>query len=185
LTYYRWEIALASLRSGIVICPATTLLVGKDIEFRCKLTGATAFFGDKTSIEKFMKVKANCPTVKFIVQVDEAAKVSSPVVIDYYQRLESIKQAATFPSPRMSTSDPSLIYFTSGTSGPPKMVQHNQVSYPLGKLCVPFILVLLTFETAHTLTGKHWLQLSPGKVYWNLSEQGKPHAKYFLTRTHH
>ncbi|KAG4412538.1 hypothetical protein IFR04_014319 [Cadophora malorum] len=151
-----WEIALASLRSGIVICPATTLLVGKDIEFRCKLTGATAFFGDKTSIEKFMKVKANCPTVKFIVQVDEAAKVSSPVVIDYYQRLESIKQAATFPSPRMSTSDPSLIYFTSGTSGPPKMVQHNQVSYPL----------------AHTLTGKHWLQLSPGKVYWNLSEQG-------------
>ncbi|KAH7336612.1 hypothetical protein BKA65DRAFT_37308 [Rhexocercosporidium sp. MPI-PUGE-AT-0058] len=151
-----WEIALASIRSGIVICPATTLLVAKDIEFRCNQTGATAFFGDKTNVEKFMKVKANCPTVKLVVQVDETAKARDSAVVNYYQRLESIEATATFQSPQIATSDPSLIYFTSGTSGPPKMVQHNQISYPL----------------AHTLTGKHWLQLSPGKVYWNLSEQG-------------
>ncbi|KAH7403086.1 hypothetical protein BKA64DRAFT_440923 [Cadophora sp. MPI-SDFR-AT-0126] len=151
-----WEIALASIRSGIVICPATTLLVAKDIEFRCKLTGATAFFGDKSSVEKFMKVKANYPTVKIVVQVDETSKAGDSGVIDYYQRLELIQESASFESPRLKISDPSLIYFTSGTSGPPKMVQHNQISYPL----------------AHTLTGKHWLQLSPGKIYWNLSEQG-------------
>lgn len=36
------------------------------------------------------------------------------------------------------------------------MVQHNHISYPLG----------------HTITGKHWLRLAPGKLYWNLSEQG-------------
>ncbi|KAL2063760.1 hypothetical protein VTL71DRAFT_5565 [Oculimacula yallundae] len=151
-----WEIALASIRSGIVICPATTLLVAKDIEFRCNQTGATAFFGDKTNVEKFMKVKADCPTVKHVIQVDDPAKASDSAVIDYYQRLKLVEDAVTFQSPRLATSDPCLIYFTSGTSGPPKMVQHNQISYPL----------------AHTLTGKHWLQLSPEKVYWNLSEQG-------------
>ncbi|KAG4442884.1 hypothetical protein IFR05_001588 [Cadophora sp. M221] len=151
-----WEIALASIRSGIVICPATTLLVAKDIEFRCNQTGAAAFFGDKTSVEKFMKVKSNCSTVKFVVQVDETAKASNSAVIHFHQRLQSIEDTVTFQSPRLATSDPCLIYFTSGTSGPPKMVQHNQISYPL----------------ANTLTGKRWLQLSPGKVYWNLSEQG-------------
>ncbi|PVH77339.1 acetyl-CoA synthetase [Cadophora sp. DSE1049] len=152
-----WEIALASIRSGIVICPATTLLVAKDIEFRCKLTGATAFFGDKTSVEKFMKVKGNCPTVKVVVQADETPKASDSTVIDYYQRLELVEESASFRSPPLGISDPSLIYFTSGTSGPPKMISLRSLS---------------NFQKAHTLTGKHWLQLSPGKVYWNLSEQG-------------
>lgn len=129
----RWEIVLASIRSGIVICPATMLLVAKDIEFRCNQSGATAFFGDKASVEKLMKVKANCPAVKLIVQVDDTAKVSDSAVVNYYQRLQSVQHTVAFQSPRLATSDPCLIYFTSGTSGPPKMVQHNQISYPLGK----------------------------------------------------
>ncbi|KAH9212697.1 hypothetical protein DL95DRAFT_508597 [Leptodontidium sp. 2 PMI_412] len=127
-----WEIVLASIRSGIVICPATMLLVAKDIEFRCNQTGATAFFGDKASVEKLMKVKANCLAVKLIVQVDDTAKVSDSAVVNYYQRLQSVQQTVPFQSPRLATSDPCLIYFTSGTSGPPKMVEHNQISYPLG-----------------------------------------------------
>src|SRR6202012_2302306 len=64
---------------------------------------------------------------------------------------------ATFPVPEsLGPTSPGMIFFTSGTTGPPKMVLHTQTSYPL----------------AHALTGTHWLDLSPGKIYWNLSEQG-------------
>jgi acetyl-CoA synthetase/medium-chain acyl-CoA synthetase len=52
--------------------------------------------------------------------------------------------------------DPSLIYFTSATTGQPKMVLHNQVSYGLG----------------HRVTGGLWLDLKPGDVHWNLSDVG-------------
>ncbi len=40
-----WEIAVACLRSGVVLCPATTLLVEGDIEFRCVQTGCGVFMG--------------------------------------------------------------------------------------------------------------------------------------------
>ena len=48
----RWEIAVAALRIGVVICPATTLLVGKDIEFQCQETRAKVFIGNSVSVEK-------------------------------------------------------------------------------------------------------------------------------------
>lgn len=57
---------------------------------------------------------------------------------------------------RANVKRAAIVYFTSGTSGPPKMVQHNAMSYPL----------------AHTNTGKHWLRLRLGSLYWNLAEQG-------------
>lgn len=49
-----------------------------------------------------------------------------------------------------------LFCSTSGTTGQPKMVQHNQISYPL----------------AHTVTGKHFYRLKPGMLCWVLTEQG-------------
>ena len=57
--------------------------------------------------------------------------------------------------PTLST-DPGLMYFTSGTSGPPKMALHTQASYALG----------------HRVTGEHWLCLRPGDVHWVLADVG-------------
>jgi adenosine deaminase CECR1 len=64
-------------------------------------------------------------------------------------------------------NDPSLVYFTSGTTGMPKMVQHTQTSYPFG----------------HVITGLYWLNLKPGKVYWNMSEQGWAKAAWSFLST--
>jgi len=56
-----------------------------------------------------------------------------------------------------TSSDPCLIYFTSGTVGYPKMVLHTHASYPMGHTAV---------------TGRYWLDLIPADLHWNLSEMG-------------
>ncbi|MFZ3121985.1 MAG: AMP-binding protein [Thermodesulfovibrionales bacterium] len=64
--------------------------------------------------------------------------------------------ADAFEGESTFSSEPALIYFTSGTTGPPKMVLHTQASYPF----------------AHMITGKYWLDLKPGDIHWNLSDPG-------------
>lgn len=152
----RWEIAVAAIRSGIVICPATTLLVEKDIEFRCLQTSATVFIGDSTSVNKFLKVQENCPEIKHVIQVD--TKIPSSPTIDFFAVLSKIPEDTVYENSNIAPSDPSLIYFTSGTSGPPKMVQHNQISYPLGKSPMPCSCDLrLIVRSSHA----HWKTLAP------------------------
>jgi acyl-coenzyme A synthetase/AMP-(fatty) acid ligase len=86
-------------------------------------------------------------------------------VVDFHDALSKIPDDAHFPVPASLTpTSPALTFFTSGTTGPPKMVLHTQISYPL----------------AHALTGMHWLRLSPQSVYWNLSEQGWAKAAWAL-----
>ncbi|KAK4548804.1 hypothetical protein LTR36_008577 [Oleoguttula mirabilis] len=148
-----WEIATACLRSGIILCPATTLLVDKDVEYRCNRSGASVFIGDRVSVQKLIRVQTKCPTLKHILQLG-----GQPLsgVQDLVKILQSIAQDATFSGKTPDVHAPSLIYFTSGTTAQPKMVQHNHISYPL----------------AHTITGKHFHRLEPGQLAWVLTEQG-------------
>lgn len=153
-----WELATACLRSGIVLCPCTTLLVEKDIEYRLDVSGASAYVGDAVSVAKCMKVRSRggSPGLKHVLQVDGQAPEG---VESFNTLLDKVPRDAKFEVPKhMTASSPALCFFTSGTTGPPKIVLHTQISYPL----------------AHSLTGAYWLRLTPTKdsVYWNLSEQG-------------
>lgn len=160
-----WEIATGCIRCGIVVCPATTLLVDKDIEYRANRSGATVFVGDETSVQKLLKVKKNLPKIKHVLQVGDAPVPDG--VQSLPKLLQSVPEDAKYPGPKPSIKDISMIYFTSGTTGQPKMVQHNHISYPL----------------ASTITGKYFHRLEPGKLNWVLTEQGWAKAAwaYFAT----
>ena len=149
-----WEIATACIRCGIVVCPATTLLVDKDIEYRANRSSASVFIGDERSVQKLLKVKSKCPQIKHILQTGDGQPPDG--VKSLSKLLQSVPENAKYTGPKPGIKDISMIYFTSGTTGNPKMVQHNHISYPL----------------AHTTTGKHFHRLKPGSLNWVLTEQG-------------
>ncbi|KAL5332605.1 hypothetical protein BJX70DRAFT_404425 [Aspergillus crustosus] len=146
---------------GIVIAPATTLLTAADIEYRCQKSKAKVFVGVATSVAKVLQIRHRCPSLQIVIQVDGNADPTKGVTgLD--EALQAIKPDAVYTTSRLRWNSPAILYFTSGTSGLPKMVLHNQVSYPL----------------AHLLTGKYWLKLSPGDLCWNYTEQGWGKAAY-------
>lgn len=162
-----WEIATACLRAGIILCPCTTLLVDKDIEFRLQISKATTFVGDEVAISKILRVWGNCPQLRTVIQIGGNPSQSSGVIA-FHKALSVVPGNIDFVRPKsLRAQSPGLIFFTSGTTGPPKMVLHSQISYPL----------------ASVLTGVHWLQLNTSSVYWNLAEQGwgKAAWAYFAT----
>lgn len=128
----RWEIATAVIRAGAVLCPCTTLAVAHDIEYRANASGATVFIGDNVSIEKFNTVRNACPKIRIVLQATGAPLKDT---LQYSSELQKIPEGFLYTdtSRKTKSADPSMIYFTSGTTGMPKMVLHNQVSYPLGK----------------------------------------------------
>ncbi|KAK5708971.1 hypothetical protein LTR17_020197 [Elasticomyces elasticus] len=160
-----WAIATATIRCGVVVCPATALLVDKDIEYRCNRSGATTFIGDSVSVAKLLKVKKKCPSLKHVLQLGPG--VVPEGVQSFEALLAEVPNDARYDRPKPGIKDASMIYFTSGTTGHPKMVQHNQISYPL----------------AHTVTGKHFYRLAPGDLAWILTEQGWAKAAWAFFAT--
>ncbi|KAH6864177.1 hypothetical protein B0T12DRAFT_344207 [Alternaria alternata] len=149
-----WEVALAAIRSGIILSPGPNLLTEKEIQYRCNKIKSRLFVGDETSVSKFLAVRQHCPTVKHIIRVGDGTR--SQDVSSLYAALEDIETHARFDSLYQEWSSPAMIYFTSGTSGHPKMVRHNQVMLSL----------------ARGIAFGQWYQLAPGKVLWNTADQG-------------
>jgi acetyl-CoA synthetase/medium-chain acyl-CoA synthetase len=145
-----WEICTACLRLGAVVSPGTTQMTGKDIEYRIQAAEATCFITSEAHAAKLEAVEANCPTLKAKIIVGS----TRPGWISYS---EAVTQASDqFETADTSHDESAICYFTSGTTGYPKMVLHSHTSYPLG----------------HQTTGTFWLDQRPDDLHWNISDTG-------------
>ncbi|WP_336671964.1 AMP-binding protein [Tsukamurella sp. USMM236] len=139
-----WDVMLAAIKLGAVVIPATTLLAEGDIADRIARGGA-----------KHVIVRS-----ELAARVPADAQVTRIAIGDPVPGWESFAAAYTAPSdftPSHVThaDDTLLLYFTSGTTSAPKLVEHTHASYPVGHLSTMY-----------------WIGLRPGDVHLNVSSPG-------------
>jgi acyl-coenzyme A synthetase/AMP-(fatty) acid ligase len=153
-----WWVAMVGLvKADMIAIPTTTQLTEKDIVYRVESAEIDAVVTDAAGAERVDHVAAGLPGLRVKVQVGSPVRAGwlawDDVLDAASEELDAIRTRA---------DSPSLLYFTSGTTGPPKMVLHSHASYGVG----------------HRLTAEFWLALEPGMLHWNLSDTGWAKTAY-------
>ena len=159
-----WEVMLAAIKLGAVVIPAATLLAEADLTDRVE-RGRTrhavvasaetdswdGVSGDYTRIVVGDTVGDTAGDVG-----DTAGDTAGGVPSGWLDYGESAAESAVFrPDGVTHASEPLLLYFTSGTTSKPKLVEHTHSSYPVGHLSTMY-----------------WIGLEPGDVHLNISSPG-------------
>ena len=148
-----WFSILALHKLGAVAIPATHLLTRKDVVYRCNMAGVKAIVaaGEPVITGHIAAAMPESPTTKLLISVGPEVPEG---FLDFH---EGIRHAAPFVRPQhVNTNDDiMLMYFTSGTTGEPKMVAHD-FTYPLG----------------HISTGCFWHNLHEGSLHLTIADTG-------------
>lgn len=161
--YEFWYSIIALHKLGAVVIPATHLLTEKDIIYRCEAADIKAIVavGDTVVLDHVKNALPKCPSVKSVISV-------GPQVYEGFEDFtKGIEEAGEFVRPENvnTNNDISIIYFTSGTSGNPKMVAHD-FCYPLGHIVTGSYWHNLTEESLHlTVADTGWGKAVWGKLY--------------------
>ncbi len=151
--YEFWFSIIALHKLGAVVIPATHLLTKKDIVYRCQAAGIKMIVaaGEPVITEHILAAMPDSPTVERLVSVGPEY---SEGFEDFHKGMEA---AAPFVRPEHvnTNEDISLMYFTSGTTGEPKMVVHD-FTYPLG----------------HIATGCFWHNLHENSLHLTIADTG-------------
>ena len=151
--YQFWFSIVALHKLGATVIPATHLLTEKDIIYRCEKAGIKAIVasGDEIVLNHINNAKPKCPTLTSLIS-------TGPIVPEGWLDFNAeIEKAAPFVRPEVANEndDVSLLYFTSGTTGNPKMVAHD-FTYPLG----------------HIITASYWHNLNEDSLHLTLADTG-------------
>ncbi len=140
-----WDTLLAACKLGAVVIPAATLLSPEDLHDRLERGAVRHVIAAAAHAEKFARLPGDFSRIA----VGGAPGGWLPFA---HAQQESNSFA---PDATTRATDPLLLYFTSGTTAQPKLVQHSHQSYPVGHLSTMY-----------------WIGLQPGDVHWNISTPG-------------
>jgi len=139
-----WQTVLAVMKLGAVIMPTTTAVGPTELVDRMARGSARFVVCNPADAPKFEEVPGDYGRI-------------SVGAVDGWQDLHDAHAIVepSVPHPGTAPDDRLLLYFTSGTTSRPKLVEHTQVSYPVGHLSTMY-----------------WIGLQPGDVHLNISSPG-------------
>jgi acetyl-CoA synthetase len=139
-----WEVTLAAMKLGAVLVPSTTLLTPADVADRIARGRIDHVVADQAAVATFATAGGDWTRIVAgeadgWLRYDDARNASPDLEVDGPTRAD----------------DTLFLYFTSGTTSKPKLVEHTYASYPVGHLSTMY-----------------WLGLQPGDVHMNISSPG-------------
>ncbi len=147
-----WEAMLAIMKIGAVMLPTSVVLGSDDLAERLERAEVRAVIADTADAAKFdtldpelIRIVAGSPRAgwHFFDDADAASDAAPGVEVD--------------------STDPSIIYFTSGTTSRPKMVEHTHLTYPVGHLSTMYWIGVRPGDVHMTISAPGW-----GKHAWSL-----------------
>lgn len=176
--HYQWWLSMMALcKVGAIAIPATHMLTVHDIVYRNQSASVKYIIcaNDEYITEQIAKAMPDSPTVKALVAVNALSELDKPIPEGFHDWRKEWAKAPAFVRPdNVNTNeDTMLMYFTSGTSGEPKMVAHDFL-YALG----------------HLTTGVYWhnlhansLHLTVADTGWGKAVWGKLYGQWFAGAT--
>lgn len=149
--YQFWFTILALHKLGAVIIPATFLLTKHDIVYRANAADVKAIIctGDGELAQHVDDAQPECPTLKTKIMVNGTRDGWDDFMTDMEASSEEWERVETY------ADEPMIMYFSSGTTGNPKMALHYH-----------------TYSLGHLATAKHWHNADPDGLHFTIADTG-------------
>ncbi|XP_073915703.1 acyl-coenzyme A synthetase ACSM3, mitochondrial isoform X2 [Castor canadensis] len=146
-----WLANVACLRTGTVLIPGTTQLTQKDILYRLESSKAKCIITNDVLAPAIDAIAPKCENLHSKLIVSQHSREGWGNLKEMMKHVSDNHTCV-----RTKHNEMMAIYFTSGTTGLPKMIGHTHSSFGLGL----------------TVNGRFWLDLTPSDVMWNTSDTG-------------
>ena len=151
--YQFWFAMIALHKIGAIAIPATYQLREHDFIYRFNAAGVSAIVctSDGDCAEIVDKVQSECPTLNLKILVGGKREGWRDFDSEYGLFKSSFRRTPDTPS----GDEPALMFFSSGTTGNPKMVEHKH-----------------TYGLGHFLTARYWHNCEPDGLHFTISDTG-------------
>ncbi|HKA15751.1 MAG TPA: AMP-binding protein [Myxococcota bacterium] len=155
-----WQAVIVGLLEiGALVVPSSTQLRPKDVHYRATHSGAVAIVASHECVGAVEAVRGELPSVQHLLEWRAHGPTSSGWT-DLSDALAQQPDDASAGRPTLA-SDPALVYYTSGTTGPPKAVLHDH-----------------SYTWTQRYTSRFWHGVRPGERLWTTSDTGWAKAAY-------
>ncbi|GAB1292608.1 Acyl-coenzyme A synthetase ACSM5, mitochondrial [Apodemus speciosus] len=177
----------------MVMIPGVSQLTGKDLKYRLQAARAKSIVTSDALAPQVDAISADCPSLQTKLLVSDTSrpgwinfrellrckKTVSKREVTHLKSQREIREASSEHSCiRTKSGDSVSIYFTSGTTGAPKMVEHSQCSYGLGFVASGRYWNHLS-RRSKTKVGR-WMALTESDIFWNTTDTGWVPNNYHL-----